>query len=89
MALTLTKATNLNGWVVGYAVGAVVVVLVALLIVAIILTVRKIRATAEDITSSLVTSQERTEVLWAVATTKSTVEDITGMAADARAALGG
>ena len=85
MALT----TNLNGWVVGYIVGAVVVVIVAMLIVAIIGTVRRIRATADDITESLVESQERTEVLRALATTKSTVDGIVDMAGDARVALGG
>jgi len=89
VALASNTATNINGWVVGYIVGAIVVVIVALLIVAIILTVRRIRATADDITASLVESQERTEVLWALTTTKSTVNDIVGMAGDARAALGG
>ncbi len=85
----MTVASNLNGWVVGYAVGAVVVLLVAALVIAIIITARRIRAIADDITRSLVVSRERTEVLWAVAATKSTVDDITGMAAEARAALGG
>lgn len=89
MALATNATTNINGWVVGYLVGAVVVVIVALLIVAIILTVRRIRGTADDITASLVESQERTQVLPALATTKSTVDDIVGMAGDARAALGG
>ncbi len=88
MALA-SNTTNLNGWVVGYTVGAVVVALVALLIVAIIATVRRIRATADEITASLVESQKRTEVLWALTATKSTVDDIVGMAGAARAALGG
>jgi len=89
MALSTDTATNINGWVVGYVAGAIVVVLVALLIVGIIMTVRRIRATADDITRSLIESQQRTEVLWAVADTKSTVDDIVGMAGQARAALGG
>ncbi len=85
----MVVASNLNGWIVGYAVGTVVVLLVAVLVLWIILTVRRIRAVADDITRSLVDAQERTEVLWAVASTKATVEEITGMAAKARAALGG
>lgn len=89
MALVTSAATNLNGWVVGYIVGAVIVVVVALVIVAIIQTVRRIRATADDITASLVQSRQRTDVLWALSTTRSTVNDIVGMAGDARAALGG
>ena len=89
MALATGTATNLNGWVVGYLVAAVVVIVVALLIVAVIATVRRIRATADDITASLVQAQERTEVLWALSNTRSTVNDIVGMAGDARVALGG
>jgi hypothetical protein len=89
MALTTNAVANLNGWVVGYTVGAVVVVVIALLIVAIIRSVRRIRATADDITTSLVTSQKRTDVLWALSTSRSTADDIVGMAGDARAALGG
>lgn len=85
----MALASNLNGWVVGYGVGAVVVVLVALLLLGIIMTVHRIRAVAQDITRSLVQARDRTEVLWAVADTKATVDDITGMAAQARAALGG
>lgn len=80
-------SSHLIGWYIGYGVAAVVIVLVAVLLLAIILTVRRIGAVAEDITSGLVVARDRTEVLWQVSTTNQVATDILDTATAARKAL--
>lgn len=80
-------SSHLIGWYIGYGVAAVVIVLVAVLLLAITLTVRRIGAVAEDITSGLVVARDRTEVLWQVSTTNQVATDILDTATAARKAL--
>lgn len=82
-------AEHLTGWWIGYAIGAAVVLVVAVLLILIIATVRRIAAVAADATESLRTTQERTEALWELATTRTTAKDILASATEARHALGG
>jgi hypothetical protein len=85
----MLATADLTGWLVGYVLGGVIVVAVAVLLILIILTARRIAAVAEDATRSLAETQERTEVLWQVATTNQVAADLRDGAVQARKALGG
>jgi hypothetical protein len=76
-----------NGWVLGYLIGAVVVVIV---VVALLLMIRGARRTAERaeaILAALNDTRDNTEGLWEVAATVRTAERIVAAAADARISL--
>lgn len=85
----VSAATDMTGWWVGYGVGALVVVIVVVVVVSIIVTARKIGNVAEDATRALALTQQRTEVLWQVATTNSVANDLLQGATTARETLAG
>ncbi len=85
----IVAAANLTGWWIGYGIGAAIVVVVAALLLAITATARRIASVAEDGTSSLRRTQERTEVLWQVGATNQVAADLLAGATEARRALGG
>ncbi len=77
----------MNGWVLGYLIGAVVVVIV---VVALLLMIRGARRTAERaeaILAALHDARDGTQGLWEVGATVRTAERIVAAAADARASL--
>ena len=85
----IVAAANLTGWWIGYGIGAAIVVVVAALLLTITATAKRIASVAEDGTTSLKRTQERTEVLWQVGTTNQVAADLLAGATEARRALGG
>jgi hypothetical protein len=85
----MLAAVDLTGWWVGYAIGAAIVLVVAVILLLIIRTAHAIATLAEDATRSLAETQDRTEVLWQVATTNQLAADLRDGAVQARKALGG
>jgi len=83
----MVLASDLTGWAVGYAVGAVVVAAVAVLLILLILTARRIAAVAADASRGLASARERTEILWEVHTTNLVASDILQLTSDARRRL--
>jgi hypothetical protein len=82
-------AANLNGWWVGYAIGAAIVLVVTVVLLLIIRTAHAIASVAEDATRALAETRDRTEVLWQVGTTNQVAADLLDGATQARKALGG
>jgi Na+/H+-translocating membrane pyrophosphatase len=76
-----------NGWILGYAIGAVVVVVVVVLLLLMITGARQVAAKAEAIVGALHDARDGTAGLWQLDETMETAERITGAAADARRAL--
>lgn len=77
----------MNGWLLGYLIGAFVVVIV---VVALLLMIRGARRTAERaeaVLAALNDTRDGTEGLWEVAATVRTAERIVAAAADARISL--
>ena len=77
----------MNGWILGYIIGAVVVVIVVVVLLLMIVGARRTAEKAEAILAGLHDVRDNTEGLWQVAATVSTAERIVAAAADARASL--
>jgi Sec-independent protein translocase protein TatA len=76
-----------NGWILGYLLGAVVVVVVVVVLVLLIVGARRVAEKAEAIEAALHDVRDGTEGLWELSATVSTAERIVAAAADARAGL--
>jgi heme/copper-type cytochrome/quinol oxidase subunit 2 len=76
-----------NGWILGYIIGAVVVVIVVAVLLLMIVGARRTAEKAEAILAGLHDVRDNTEGLWQVAATVSTAERIVAAAADARISL--
>ncbi len=79
----------MNGWILGYTIGAVVVAIVAAVLVLMILGARRVASKAEAIVDALHEARDGTAALWEVQTTIRTADRIVGAASGARTALGG
>ena len=77
----------MNGWILGYAIGAVVVLVVVAVLLLMIRGARRVAAKAEAIVGALEDVRDGTEPLWQLGATVKTAERIVGAAADARASL--
>lgn len=77
----------MNGWILGYIIGAVVVVVVVAVLVLMIVGARRTATKAEAIVSALNEARDGTAALWQVQTTVLTAERIVDAAAAARTAL--
>lgn len=77
----------MNGWILGYLIGAVVVVAVVVLLLLMIRGARQTAEKAEAIVGALHDARDATAALWAVGATVSTAERIVAAAADARVSL--
>jgi len=76
-----------NGWILGYLIGAAVVVVVVVVLLLMIRGARQTAEKAEAILAGLHDTRDRTEGLWQVGDTVRTAERIVAAAADARASL--
>jgi len=76
-----------NGWVLGYTVGAAVVLVVVVALLLMIRGARRTAGRAEAVLAALRDTRDGTEGLWQVSATVSTAERIVAAAADARASL--
>lgn len=79
----------MNGWILGYLIGAVVVLLVVALLLSMIVFARRTAEKAEAIEGHLLAARDRTAGLWEVQTTTLTAKRIVDAAARARVALSG
>lgn len=77
----------MNGWILGYVIGAVVVVVVVAVLLLMIRGARRTAEKAEAILAGLERTRDNTEGLWQVAATVSTAERIVAAAAEARISL--
>lgn len=77
----------MNGWILGYVLGAVVVLVVVAVLLLMIRGARQTAEKAEAILAALHDVRDNTEGLWQVAATVSTAERIVAAAADARLSL--
>ena len=77
----------MNGWILGYIIGAVVVVVVVVALLLMIRGARQVSAKAEAIVAALNDVRDNTEPLWQLGATVSTAERIVAAAADARTSL--
>ena len=77
----------MNGWVLGYLVGAVVVAVVVGVLLLLIAGARATAEKAEAILAGLHEARDGTAGLWQVATTVATAERIVAAAAEARGSL--
>jgi ABC-type multidrug transport system fused ATPase/permease subunit len=66
-----------TGWIVGWALGVVVIALVAVLVLTITALAQRITRQAEAITEALDGARENTAALWDVRATNSTIDRIT------------
>ncbi|HHC09014.1 MAG TPA: hypothetical protein ENK55_09895 [Actinobacteria bacterium] len=78
-----------TGWMLGYAIGAVVVVVVAVLVVTAIVLANRVVRQAGDIAAALVEAREHTQGLWEVATINRHLESIAESATILRRLAGG
>jgi len=76
-----------NGWVLGYVIGAVVVVIVVVVLLLMIRGARRTAEKAEAIVAALNAARDGTAALWQVQTTVLTAERIVDAAAAARESL--
>jgi len=76
-----------NGWVLGYVIGAVVVVIVVVVLLLMIRGARRTAEKAEAIVAALNDARDGAAALWQVQTTVLTAERIVDAAAAAREAL--
>jgi len=76
-----------NGWILGYVIGAVVVVIVVVVLLLMIRGARRTAEKAEAIVVALNDARDGTAALWEVQTTVLTAERIVDAAAEAREAL--
>lgn len=79
----------MNGWLVGYLVGAIVVLAVVATLLLMIRGARRTAERAEAVLGALNDARDGTAALWSVNTTVVTAERIVAAAAAARAGLGG
>lgn len=77
----------MNGWILGYTIGAVVVVVVVAVLLLMIRGARRTAEKAEAVLAGLNDVRDGTAGLWQVGATVSTAERIVSAAADARASL--
>ncbi len=77
----------MNGWIIGFVIGAVVVVVVVVLLLLMIVGARRTAEKAEAILAGLHDVRDRTEALWQLDTTVKTADRIVAAAADARKSL--
>jgi hypothetical protein len=76
-----------NGWILGYGIGAVVVLVVVVLLLLMIRGAQQTAGKAEAVLAALHDARDGTAALWELGTTLKTAERITGAAADARLSL--
>lgn len=76
-----------TGWVIGFAVGGVVVVIVATLAIILILEARKISNQAEEIHAALEAARDNTAGLWEVDSVNRSLRVVRDSAVSARMAL--
>ncbi len=77
----------MNGWIVGYLVGAVVVAVVVVVLLLMIAGARRTAEKTEAIVGALREVRDGTEGLWQLSATVSTADRIVAAAADARTSL--
>lgn len=77
----------MNGWLVGYAIGTVVVLVVVVVLLLMIRGATRTAEKAEAVLAALNDSRDGTAGLWQLETTVSTAERIVAAAAEARASL--
>lgn len=77
----------MDGWLLGYLIGAVVVVIVVVLLLLMIAGARRTAEKAEAILAGLHDARDGTAALWQVSATASTAERIVAAAAAARISL--
>ncbi len=77
----------MNGWLLGYAIGAVVVIAVVVLLLLMIAGARRVADQAEGIDADLRVARDRTAALRELATTSSAAHRIVAAAVAARQAL--
>lgn len=77
----------MNGWVIGYLIGAVVVVVVAVLAITLIIQARKIGSQAGDILEALIDARGNTAALWEVDAVNRSLESVHESARTARIVL--
>lgn len=77
----------MNGWLLGYAIGAVVVAVVVVVLILMIVGARRTAEKAEAVLAALHDARDGTAALWQLETTVATAERIVAAAADARASL--
>ncbi len=77
----------MNGWLLGYAIGTVVVLIVVVVLILMIVGARRTAEKAEGVLAALHDARDGTAPLWELETTVATAERIVAAAADARASL--
>lgn len=77
----------MNGWVLGYLIGTLVVLVVVVALLLMIRGARRTAAAAEAVLAGLHDTRDNTDGLWQLAATVSTAERIVAAAADARLSL--
>lgn len=77
----------MNGWILGYIVGAVVVVVVVVALLLMIVGARRTAEKAEAVLAGLHEARDGTAGLWQLGDTVATAERIVAAAADARKSL--
>lgn len=77
----------MNGWILGYMIGAVVVLVVVVVLVLMIVGARRTAMKAEAILAALNDTRDGTAGLWQLGATVTAAERIVGAAADARTSL--
>lgn len=77
----------MNGWILGYLVGAVVVLIVAAALLLMIRGARRTAERAEAVLAALHDARDGTSALWQVHATVTTADRIVAAAADARRSL--
>ncbi|MGI8875562.1 MAG: hypothetical protein ACR2KP_14830 [Egibacteraceae bacterium] len=77
----------MDGWAIGFAVGALVAVVVVVLLALMIRGARRVHTKAAAILEALHAAREATAGLWELADTNATVGRIVAAATDARVAL--
>lgn len=77
----------MNGWILGYLIGAVVVVVVVVLLLLMIAGARRTARTAEAILAGLYDARDGTAPLWELHTTATTAGRIVAAASAAREEL--
>ena len=77
----------MNGWILGYLIGAVLVVIVVVALLLMIAGARRTADKAEAVLAALHDTRDGTEGLWQLAATVQTAERIVAAAASARMSL--
>ena len=77
----------MNGWIIGYGIGAAVVAVVVAVLLLMIVGARRTAAKAEAVLAALHDVRDGTAGLWQLGDTVATAERIVAAAADARTSL--